>query len=171
LAKIRTFIAVELPEPFKQTLAQLQEKIGAGSRAPVKWVAPGSIHLTLKFLGNIDESLAGKVTEAIEAAAGGVHPFRIQLKDLGAFPNLNRVNIIWVGLAGDIDGLKALQRRIDESLKPLGFKPENRPFTPHLTLARVRDRATKDERAALGRIISETSSLPPMVPSTRASPP
>ena len=75
---------------------------------------------------------------------------------MGAFPDLNRVQIVWVGLSGETDRLAALQKAIEAGLKPLGFAPESRPFTPHLTLARLRDQATPAERQQLGQIIAAT---------------
>jgi len=155
--EIRSFIAVLLPEEVKQALAGLQERLRSGSKASAKWVDPGNIHLTLKFLGNISPGLVGRITSVIEAAAREIEPLRIQVKGLGAFPNANRVNIVWVGLVGDIERLALLQKRLDAQLSPLGFKSENRPFTPHLTIARIRDHVSSDERRQLGRLIAETT--------------
>ena len=155
MAEIRSFIAIALPEEVKTELSRLQDNLRSGSRASLRWVNPGSTHLTLKFLGNIDSNITGSITAAMEEAVSGVHSFRIQVKGLGAFPNLRKVNIIWVGLVGDIKRLQLLQHRIDSTLDPLGFKPESRPFTPHLTLARLRDRVTPDQRMKLGQLIAE----------------
>ena len=83
-------------------------------------------------------------------------PFNIEASGLGVFPNMKRIQIIWVGLSGELEKLGQLQKRIEESLKPLGFPAEARPFTPHLTLARVRDYARPDERQKLGQLISAT---------------
>lgn len=155
MEQIRSFISVDLPREVRQSLAGLQDKLRSGSGAVVKWVEPSNIHLTLKFLGNISPGMTGRITVAIGKASRGIQPFRIQVKGIGAFPNLERVNIVWVGLTGNIDGLKLLQRRIDTQLLPLGFKSENRPFSPHLTIARLRDRSTPDERRKLGQLISD----------------
>ena len=155
--EIRSFIAIDLPEEVKTELTSLQAGLKSGSRASVRWVNPGSIHLTLKFLGNIDSGLTDSIVSAMEEAVSSVHSFRIKVKGLGAFPNLRKVNIIWVGLEGDIKRLQLLQSRIDSVLVPFGFKPESRPFTPHLTLARLRDYVTPDERLKLGQLIAETT--------------
>jgi 2'-5' RNA ligase len=154
MEKIRSFIAVELPENLKKVLAELQRQFRSTGSSPVKWVEPGNIHLTLKFLGDIDIDSTGKVTAALEGAIRGVAPFNIEASKLGVFPNINRIQVIWVGLYGTLDKLGQLQKRIEESLKPLGFPPENRPFTPHLTLGRVRDYARPEERQKLGQFIS-----------------
>jgi 2'-5' RNA ligase len=156
MEQIRSFIAVLLPDEVKRSLSALQDRLRSGSSVSAKWVDPGNIHLTLKFLGNISPGMTGRITSAIESASREIRPFRIQVKGLGAFPNTNRVNIIWVGLEGNIESLAFLQKRIDDQLSPLGFKPENRPFTPHLTIARIRDRASSEERCQLGRLINET---------------
>jgi 2'-5' RNA ligase len=154
MEEIRSFVAVELPHEFKLALASLQERLKAGSRAPVKWVDPDIIHLTLKFLGNIDSALTGRVTDALREAARGLHPFRLEMGGPGVFPNTGRVQVVWIGLAGEVEKLGELHRRIDAALIPLGFRPESRPFTPHLTLARVRDQATRDQRQELGRLVT-----------------
>ena len=155
--EIRAFIAVLLPDEVKQSLSALQDRLRSGSSVSAKWVDPGNIHLTLKFLGNISPGLVGRITSATETAAREIKPLNIQVKGLGAFPNANRVNIVWVGLVGDIERLALLQKRIDAQLSPLGFKSENRPFTPHLTIARIRDHASSEERRQLGRLIAETA--------------
>jgi 2'-5' RNA ligase len=157
MEEVRSFIAVELPPEVKSTLARLQNRLKSGSRAPVKWVDPESIHLTLKFLGNIDTALIDKITAALGEACRGVRPFSLEINGIGVFPNERRVRVVWVGLAGETATLGQLQKRVDDGLAPLGFKAEARPFTPHLTLARVREQATPDERQALGQLVSHTS--------------
>jgi 2'-5' RNA ligase len=157
MEQVRSFIALELPDELRRALIRLQEQLKSGKQAPVKWVDPYSIHLTLKFLGNIDTDIVGKVTTALEEAVRGISPFHLEAKGLGVFPNLKRVQVVWVGVTGEVDRLIYLQRRIESSLATLGFVPESRPFTPHLTLARVRDYATLDERQSLGQLIASTS--------------
>jgi len=154
MEKIRSFIAVELPRELKLALSQLQEKFKSASSMPVKWVDPGNIHLTLKFLGDISPEITGRITSALEDAARGTKPFDIEVSGLGVFPNIKRVQIIWVGLAGELAKLGQFQKHIEEMLAPLGFPPEAGPFTPHLTLARVRDYARPDDRLALGELIA-----------------
>jgi 2'-5' RNA ligase len=156
MEEIRSFIAIELSDELKREITRLQEQLKSGSRAPVKWVDANSIHLTLKFLGNISAGITGKITTALEEAARGVHPFHLETSSLGVFPSLKRVQVVWVGLTGDTDRLNQLQQRIDTSLVALGFARESRPFTPHLTLARLRDRATPEERRDLGQLVAST---------------
>ena len=156
MEQIRSFIAIELPGEVKRALTRLEEKLKSGGQAPVKWVDPYSIHLTLKFLGNIASERVSEITGAMEEAVQGISSFNLEVKDLGVFPNLRRVQVVWVGVGGDIDSLNKLERRIETSLSPLGFAPESRQFKPHLTLARVRDHASPVEREGLGQLVAST---------------
>ena len=156
MEQIRSFIAIELPPEVKQALASIQGKLKAAGGAPVRWVDPGSIHLTLKFLGDIDSGSTARITAALEEAARGTHSFSIEVSGLGVFPDPRRVRVVWVGLTGELEKLSQLQKRIETGLVPLGFKEEGRAFTPHLTLARVRDYASPDERQQLGQLIEKT---------------
>jgi 2'-5' RNA ligase len=152
-AKIRSFIAIELPAEVKKALTRLQERLKIRDDKQVKWVEPENMHLTLYFLGNIAPEMVSRITSAMEQAAAGARHFQLEVGGLGAFPNLHRVEVIWVGLAGDLDKLDRLQKDIGANLTPLGFKPETRPFNPHLTLGRVRDFIRPEERAALGQLL------------------
>jgi 2'-5' RNA ligase len=156
MEQIRSFIAIELPDEVKSALAQLQTQLKTGKQLPVKWVDPYSIHLTLKFLGNIDLNKIREVTGAMEAAAQGISPFKLEIKDLGVFPNLKRVRVVWVGVSGEVAQLSQLQQRTESNLVPLGFAREARSFTPHLTLARVREQASPDEQQSFGELIAST---------------
>jgi len=151
---VRAFIAIELPNSVKSTLSQLQDNLKQSDRAPVKWVDPDSIHLTLKFLGNIAAGTIPELTKAISEAARGIAPFRLALGELGVFPNLRAPRVVWVGLGGEIATLSVIQENIESALIPLGFSPERRAFSPHLTLGRVRERASPEERRRLGEAVS-----------------
>ncbi len=156
MERIRSFIAIELPEELKLGLTQLEAQLKLGKQPWVKWVNPQSIHLTLKFLGSIDIDRTGEITRAMETAVQGISPFHLEVKDLGVFPNLRRVQVVWVGIRGEVDKLAQLQKHIESALAPLGFAPESRPFTPHLTLARLRDWASLDDRQGFGQLIAST---------------
>lgn len=157
MEQVRSFIAIELPDELRLGLSQLQARLKSAGQPWVKWVDPSSIHLTLKFLGNIAVGRIGEITKAMEEATKGIPPFHLEVKGLGVFPNLRRVQVAWVGLSGEIDKLARLQQRIDESLARLSFARESRPFAPHLTLARVRDRASSEERQKFGQVIANTA--------------
>ncbi len=156
MEQIRSFIAIELSAEMKQSLARLQGSLKEGSRTPVRWVDPDIIHLTLKFLGNIDVNVTGDIINVMEKAASGVPPLQLELSGLGVFPNPRRVQVVWVGMAGEVARLELLQKNVEAGLKPLDFAAESRPFRPHLTLGRVRDRASPEEREDLGRLITNT---------------
>ncbi len=153
MGEIRAFIAIELPDEVKNDLSDLISRLKPGREKAVKWVNPNSIHLTLKFLGNIPEERIVDITHAIAKASSLTFPFNLELKGLGAFPNLKSPRVIWVGIGGEIPSVSNLQRQVDQSLVPLSHSPEKREFSPHLTLGRVRDKATHKERSELGRAI------------------
>jgi 2'-5' RNA ligase len=153
---VRCFIAIELPDEIKAGLKSIQAQLKSGSQTSVKWVDPYGIHLTLKFLGNVAVDRMGEITGAMGETVQGVSPFQLEVKDLGVFPNLRRVQVVWVGVSGEVDKLARLQQRLESVLAGLGFAPEGRRFTPHLTLARVRDQASPDERQRLGQLIADT---------------
>lgn len=155
MEEIRCFIAIELPDEIRDGLGRLIARLK--SRQPdVKWVDPSSIHLTLKFLGNIAPGRVDEITEAISDAASGIPPFSLEIKDLGVFPGLNHVRVVWVGVEGETDKLLQLQKHLQTNLDILGFPPEERDFTPHLTLARVRDNSSPAERQELGQLVTAT---------------
>ena len=156
MEQIRSFIAIELPAELKLGLIQLEAQLKLDKQPWVKWVNPDSIHLTLKFLGNIAVDSTGEITRVMEESVRGIPPFRLEVKGLGVFPNLRRVQVAWVGINGEVDKLSQLQKSIESNLTPLGFAPESRPFTPHLTLARLRDQASLDERQRFGQLIANT---------------
>ncbi|HEY55495.1 MAG TPA: RNA 2',3'-cyclic phosphodiesterase [Dehalococcoidia bacterium] len=153
---VRCFIAVELPEDIKKGLKSLQARLKSGGQFPAKWVDPYSIHLTLKFLGNVAPDRLDEITAAMEEACRGVSPFNLEVKGLGVFPNPRRVQVAWVGVGGEVEKLAHLQQRLESALAGLGFAPENRRFAPHLTLARLRDRASTDERQRFGQLIADS---------------
>jgi 2'-5' RNA ligase len=155
--QIRSFIAIELPQNIQSGLAQIRSELERAEHPFVKWVNPEGIHLTLKFLGNIPFKRVTKVAKAMEEATQGFSPFRLEISGLGAFPNLKQPRVVWVGIKGEIDKLLSLQQNIDSALALLGFAREERPFMPHLTLARIKERASPAERKSLGELIMSTS--------------
>ena len=154
MEQIRSFIAIELPDNEKKALNRMQSLLKSGGQFPVKWVDPFSVHLTLKFLGNINPDNIEQITGAMEEASRGIPPLLLEINGLGVFPNPRRVQVIWVGISGEVERLSQLQQCIESNVSPLGFPTESRQFKPHLTLGRVRERATPGERESLGRHIS-----------------
>jgi 2'-5' RNA ligase len=154
--EIRSFIAIELPEEAKKGLARLRKELERDEHKFVKWVDPGGIHLTLKFLGNIPSKRVAEITEAMERAAQGISPFNLEISGLGAFPSLKQARVFWVGIGGEVDKLSGLQQNIDSALAALGFAKEERPFMPHLTLARIREGASPPEKRSFGELVGST---------------
>ncbi len=151
--QIRSFVAIELPDEVKSGLARLRRELERDEHTFIKWVDAKAIHLTLKFLGNIPSKQVTEITKAIEEAAQGISPFHLEIFELGAFPNLKQPRVLWVGIGGELDRLLGLQRNVDSALAPLGFAKEERSFAPHLTLARIRERASPIERKGLGEVV------------------
>jgi 2'-5' RNA ligase len=149
---VRAFVAIELPDTVKSALAGLQDYIKQRERAPVKWVDSERIHLTLKFLGNIDAASIPQLSEAISEAAREITPFRLETGKPGGFPNLRAPRVLWIGLRCDTDSLTVLQKNIESALVPLGFPREKKAFLPHLTFGRVRDQASANDLHRLGEI-------------------
>ncbi|MBC7263082.1 MAG: RNA 2',3'-cyclic phosphodiesterase [Chloroflexi bacterium] len=157
MEQIRTFVAIELSDDLCAALRRMQATLKANKEAQIgRWVAPESIHLTLQFLGNVGLNRLAEIQAAIERGCTGHTPFDIELGGLGCFPNTRQPNVVWVGLAGDLESLQSLQHDVEQQLAALGFRPEDRPFKPHLTLARVRKDVSKAERAALGALVERT---------------
>jgi 2'-5' RNA ligase len=137
MPSIRTFIAVELPPAVTFLLGKVQEDLKSkGIRA--KWVKPENIHLTLKFLGNVSPDDIEKINRAMAGAVGSFAGINLIAKGVGVFPGMRRPRVIWVGLGGQIQLLLDMQRALENSLEPLGFKREKRSFKGHLTLGRIR---------------------------------
>ena len=154
---LRAFVAVELPPEVKDTLSHVVRFLDGRRIGGLRTVDPASAHLTLKFLGNVPSSQVAAIEGALVDAASRSSPLRLRLDETGTFPGRGAPKVLWVGLAGDTDGLAALRSRIEEALDPLGFAPEGRPFHPHLTLARMGDRSTRTDR---NRAAAALSSAP-----------
>ncbi len=145
----RLFVALEPPEPVQRRIASAAEKIrrSAGAAAgEVRWVPDQNVHLTVQFLGAVPEERVEAVGDAIAAAAAAARPLLLEVKGAGGFPNSRRPRVIWLGLSGEVEALAALAADLGKRLAPLGFPPEARPFSAHLTLGRARD-----QRGAPGR--------------------
>jgi 2'-5' RNA ligase len=139
----RAFVAIDLPETIRAAIRAAQETLKSyGFR--VKWVRPESIHLTLKFLGNIEANRTDAIVNAMTLAAKGRNALRLIASGMGVFPNSRRPRVIWVGLGGQLEDLKRLQHRLDAHLADLGFPTEMRPFKGHLTLGRVKGKIAAD---------------------------
>lgn len=135
---IRTFIAVTLDSKVIEKIADASTQLNPEITG-VRWVAPTNFHLTLKFLGGIDEAMVEPIEARLREQLTLFPRFTINAKGLGVFPSPKRPRVLWVGLTGD--RLIALASRVESALQPLGFTPETREFTPHLTIGRWRQTA------------------------------
>lgn len=136
---IRCFIAIDLSVSVRRQIEALVQELRK-SEAQVAWVRIEGVHLTLKFLGNVAPELIERIKPELARAAGQTGPIHIEPAGCGAFPGIKSPRVIWVGLGGQIGPLADLARRVEEALEPLGFKPEERSFKPHLTVGRVKGR-------------------------------
>jgi len=136
---IRAFIAVELPEALRQEVAALVADLES-SGADVKWVEVNNLHLTLKFLGNIEEAQLSSLKEALRASTLHLSPFAVSLEGIGAFPRTTSPRVVWVGVSQGSEDLIRLAHAVEQACSSLGFLVEDRPFSPHLTIGRVRSR-------------------------------
>lgn len=138
---MRTFIAIEIDDTLRNRLAAIRDELQL--QDPVmRWVKPDRMHLTLRFLGEIDPSLVTPVTKAIQNASQGVKPFELKFKGLGFFPNAGKPRVFWVGIRDQDKTLELLVRSLELELMKIGFEREKRPFRPHLTLARIKGKIT-----------------------------
>jgi 2'-5' RNA ligase len=136
---IRTFIAIELPEKIIYTIGKVQEKLKSHG-FKIRWVRTENIHLTLKFLGNIQETETERIARVISESVKGYNPILISVKGIGVFPGIQRPRVIWLGISKQLDQLTELQKTLDEKLQTIGFPKEKRPFKGHLTMGRVKSK-------------------------------
>ncbi len=148
--QVRSFIAIELPQSVKNRLEHIEVKWKQGGYAGIKWVDPKGIHITLRFLGNISSEQIIRIRKVLEETTKEISCFHLEIADLGAFPNLRQPRVIWVAINGEVDKLSRLQQKIDFLLESCGFPKESRPFSPHLTLARLKDSLSSEEKREIG---------------------
>ncbi len=148
---IRAFLAIDLNASIREALDQFQ--VQAQSILPVKWVEPYSMHLTVKFLGDIQEGQVATIYDVLRDVVKDTVPFSLTIKGLGGFPSLQRPRILWAGVTGNVDHLEVLVAGTESALNTLGYAPEGRAYHPHLTLSRV-----KSNSKEIGNIL-ETSEL------------
>ena len=147
---MRLFIALNLDENLRRAIAEAQERLRA-SGADAKWVVPESIHITLKFLGWVDDARVPEVMEALAAALDGAAGFRLSLEGIGSFPTPTAPRVVWVGVKDGGEHLAALAERTDAAMGPLGFEREARAFSPHVTIGRCKSAQGRDRLVAAMR--------------------
>ena len=141
---IRSFLAFELPVEIRENIRVVSRELRKMA-LPVRWVKVDNIHLTIVFLGSVDEDTVGDIKEKVNVAVKRFSPVKTRLSSVGAFPHWRKPRVIWIGLNGNIERLSHLRNALQEELKVLGFIPEKRPFRPHLTLGRFKGPMKRDE--------------------------
>ena len=148
---IRSFIAIELPGELAKQLKDFQAGLKSQGLHSAKWVDPGYMHLTLKFLGDVDVKSLAAVKDETGIAVRSSRRFHLVTGRTGFFPDHRRPRVFWLGLEGDVEALATLHKVIDAAMSKLGYARENRPFTAHLTLARLREESSIDDRMDFAR--------------------
>ncbi|OAI55054.1 hypothetical protein AYO44_13695 [Planctomycetaceae bacterium SCGC AG-212-F19] len=138
MSRIRTFIAIDVNSAVRDRLVELQENLARGG-TDVKWVEPENLHLTLLFLGEVEDKQLHEVCRAVADATAGQAPFTMALEKVGCFPNARRPRILWAGVGTGLQEVVAVHDAIEPALLDLGcYRREERDYTPHLTLGRIK---------------------------------
>lgn len=153
---MRAFIAITLPKEIKDYLNKLQKQLKT-SGADVKWVEPENIHLTLRFLGEIDDSMLVKINEIMQAIALARNEFSISLSELGAFPNIASARVIWVGINEGDKETKEIAEESEDNIAGIGIPKETRAFSSHITIGRSKSGLN---RAKLMQLLKELANKP-----------
>jgi 2'-5' RNA ligase len=141
---IRSFLAFELPPEIREQIGMISGELRR-SRLPARWVKKENIHLTIVFLGSVDENVIEDIKGRVSSVVKGFSIFRTRLSGLGVFPNWRKPRVLWVGLNGDVEPLSLLRDQLQRELKAFGLHQETRPFRPHLTLGRFKGPVRHDE--------------------------
>lgn len=156
---IRAFAAIELAARPIAEIQKWQDRLQtATGRASVRWTRPEQIHLTLQFFGNVAQDRVDELIGVMEQACRGVGPFGLSISGLGCFPSLGRPQVVWVGVHGDLDDLRRLQKQVQSATSQFGDHAEEREFHPHLTIGRVK--APPAEARHVGELIRQSQTTP-----------
>lgn len=140
---MRVFVAVDISDETKREIEKIL-KVLEKKHWPVKWEKPEKLHQTLAFLGSIEEDKLNLVKNACQVALEDIKPFVVSFKGLGCFPSFNWPRVIWLGLKGDLHSLAKIYKQLEENLVKAGFVIKKRPFSPHITLGRIRTERLKE---------------------------
>lgn len=156
MSLLRAFIASDIPPEIKQAISSQTASLRKESGRAVRWVTPENIHLTLKFLGEVSASNLELLAQALRAECAQIAPFTVSVEGLGCFPNLRRPRVVWLGLTAPPE-LNHLQRQAESAAARLGYPPEDKPFSPHLTIGRAREQASPAELQTLRALLEHTT--------------
>jgi 2'-5' RNA ligase len=152
---LRAFIAVEIPIELREAVGKATASLQKGIGSAVRWVPRENMHLTLKFLGDVSLANLEMLSQMLRAEADLFQCFDLHLSGLGAFPNLRRPRVLYIGIQAPAT-LEALQRGIDSASHRLGYESEERGFSPHLTIGRVKQNVNATEQQTIRRSLEET---------------
>lgn len=152
---LRTFIALDIPPDIQQAIQHHVDTLRKAIGDSVRWMAVKNIHLTLKFLGDVSPADVDALTRMLRTEADACPAFDFTVGGLGSFPSPRRARVLWVGIQAPAE-LEALQRRIESAAVRLGFESDPRPFSPHLTLGRVRDRIAASDQQKIQKTLEES---------------
>jgi 2'-5' RNA ligase len=160
---LRLFVACPISEDMRRGLASIQDGLRLQGAPRLRYVRPEGIHITLKFLGAVQPHRVDAISAAL---ANAIDPFELRLTvdRVGGFGR-ERLRVVWAGLAGELEPFASLASRVEAALQPLGFVGEDRPFAPHITLGRVPDETSTDDRWRLAGLVEayRFPALPPMI--------
>lgn len=162
IERIRTFIAINFPDDLKNSIKVFQNQLKDPRLNFVKWVDPELMHITLRFLGDRSEKEINSVKEVLRPLASRISIFSLRTGQTGFFPNINSARIFWLGLEGNTDKLYDLYNMVEEALRKEGFEKEKKAFTGHITLARLRDYCSKEDRVLFTTKVSTVKFEPPV---------
>jgi RNA 2',3'-cyclic 3'-phosphodiesterase len=151
--EFRSFIALEIPASLQKDFSHLINRLKTVFTLPVRWVQPGNIHLTLKFMGNISSSTYDSLKMQLKTIFEGFEPVPLTFTGLGFFPNIHNPKVLWVGMELP-EELSARVSLVEQLTRSLGVPPENRSFSPHLTLGRINGEGRSEDNHTMGKIIS-----------------
>ena len=166
--KIRSFLALDPPDEVIREIGAIQSRLRKFIEGDIRWVRPEGIHLTLKFFGDVFAADVANIATVVEKAAEEERLFSLAIGGAGVFPDPHRPRVLWLGMNGDVERLLVFQKGLDQALHEIGFLREERPFRPHLTVARIKTsrgliglaRALeKNEEYSAGRFVASGLSL------------
>lgn len=152
---LRTFIAADIPPTIQQAMQSHVDRLRRSIGDLVRWAPVQNIHLTLKFLGEVSPASVAILTQMLRAEADSYSAFDISIGGLGSFPNPKQARVLWIGIQAPAE-LEALQRGIESACARLGYAPDARPFSPHLTIGRVQDRISPADQQKIRKALDET---------------
>ncbi len=163
---IRTFIAIPLGNEVSRATIRLIERVRQPSDG-IKWVPTDNLHLTLKFLGEVDNTEVPAVCDVVHDVCAGRDPFELHFAGTGGFPSIDRPRVLFVGIEDSTETLTQIATELDRDYADLGFKPESRDYTPHLTLGRTKsgsrragdeviERLRNEQQTEIGRMVVDS---------------